>query len=134
MQSADRNYRIPLPRLEGSILCPVDAFRKLTEAYPAGSRDPLLCITKNSKRRYFTSRMLRDLFKVMVTAVGYDTSLYSLHGLRRGGATLAFNSGVAAPAIRYQGTWKSDVFWEYIARDVKQSPVAAGFKSLLSQK
>ena len=63
----------------------------------------------------------------MIGALDLDPTLYSLHSLRRGGATVARKQGLHQEMIKWHGMWSSDSFWAYImSRGVASSPVAAG--------
>ena len=56
-----------------------------------------------------------------------DPTLYSLHSLRRGGATAAHRQGLHQELIKRHGLWSSDFFWAYVTSlGVASSPVTAG--------
>ena len=57
---------------------------------------------------------INRVFKASVTAAGLDPKSYSLHSLRRGGATLAFQCGVSSLLIQRHGDWTSDAYLDYI--------------------
>ena len=42
--------------------------------------------------------------------------LYSLHSLRRGGATASAHASVDCIHIKLHGMWRSDSFWDYTVR------------------
>ena len=46
--------------------------------------------------------------------LGHDAGLFSMHSLRRGGATAAYRQGLDQIDIKRQGLWNSDTFWQYI--------------------
>ena len=112
------HHVVPLPAIENSPLCPVRAYKDMVHATPTRSQnDPLLTrVTSSGEIIVITSGLLRRGFSVMLTALGYSPRLYSLHSLRRGGATAAFNANVDYIHIKRHGTWKSDSFSDYIAR------------------
>ena len=58
----------------------------------------------------FQNRLRSDL--------GYDSLKYSTHSFRRGFATFAFRSNVAADEIQVLGDWQSDVYKKYISLSV----------------
>ena len=75
--------------------------------------------------------ILQRCFTLIITALGYDYKQYSLHSLRRGGASVAHQAGVPATEIQRHGTWKSGAFWEYIVtNDIYNSCVTEGFSKL----
>lgn len=131
LQTGENVVRIPLPRLTGSRLCPVDAFIDLSRRCPASPGAPLLCASIKGRRRVFTTHMLRSLLRAMLSTCHLSPRDHSLHGLRRGGASALFNAGVGATHIQHQGTWRSDAFWQYIAKDLTSSPVVSGFQQLV---
>ena len=62
----------------------------------------------------------------MLKALGRDPGLYSLHSLRRGGATTAYANGSSYELIKRHGLWRSHCFWDYITLPAgSQSAVAA---------
>ena len=122
-------YAIPLPTIPDSPLCPVQAYRNMLSRVPTHSAGQPLLVKPSSSDNYkvVTSCQLRRGFTALVECLGYPTGSYSLHSLRRGGATAAYNANVDYINIKRHGTWRSDTFWQYIAqRDVSASPVASG--------
>jgi hypothetical protein len=68
---------------------------------------------------------LNKAFKILLSVAGYNTSTYSLHSLRRSGATAAYTAGVDFTHIKRHGTWRSDAFWDYITTEpASESKVA----------
>ena len=59
-------------------------------------------------------------------ALGIDTSLFSIHSLRRGGPTAAYRAGIDQLNIKRHGMWASEAFWAYITApsSMSASPVA----------
>jgi hypothetical protein len=68
---------------------------------------------------------MADTFKAMIEAVHLDPSMYSLHSLRRGGATAAYIAGMDMLHVKRHGNWASSAFWGYIT-----APLAAGPPSI----
>ena len=50
----------------------------------------------------------------MLTAVGENPTLYSVHSLRAGGATELFLSGASMAVVQVYGRWKSESALIYI--------------------
>ena len=50
---------------------------------------------------------LRELFLVMIEAIGLNPKDFGLHSLRAGGATAAVNAGVPDRLFKHHGRWKS---------------------------
>lgn len=119
---------IPIPRIPGSLICPYQAYMDMLRVSPTRhSNDPLLAMPgKHGKPPTpLTCSHLRRAFCAIVSALGYPPRSYSLHSLRAGGATDAYNAGVDYLHVKRHGTWTSDSFWSYIANNaVEHSPVA----------
>ena len=81
---------MPILEIERYPADPVATYTDLLLASPTTSTNqPLLTVTKGGKQDIVTVDMLTRALKVMVDVLGMDTSLYSLHSLRRRGATAA---------------------------------------------
>lgn len=70
------------------------------------ARDPLAPLSDDTMR----SRLKGYLKSFLGTE---ELPKYSLHSLRRGGATLAAQKGVPLRLIKHQGRWRSDTVWIY---------------------
>ena len=87
--------------------------------YPA---DPLMLLPR---RCPVTSRYLQRALRCIPTALGFPAHAFSLHSMRRGGATTVVRAGADFLDVKRHGLWQSDAFWEYIAnREISDSPVA----------
>jgi hypothetical protein len=76
----------------------------------------------------------RSLIRQAVAATGRDSSLYSGHSLRAGGATDLFRAGALYPNIKKFGRWKSDTALIYYRdKDAVISAVFEGFRSLFTR-
>lgn len=116
-QTGGTPHLIPLPAIPGSPLCPVAAYTDMLQVVPTRhDNDPLLYTVGGHRQLLpLTTRCLRSSFTIMMDSLGYNASRYSLHSLRRGGATAAYLAGVNYTQIKRHGAWKSDAFWTYIA-------------------
>lgn len=121
LQDKSKVFLIPLPRIRGSKLCPVTAYRQMCLDYPTtDANQPLFIIPSDSRRRRWqllTAPYLARVFKTLVSAAGYNPSHYSLHSLRSGGASASYKAGTDATLIKRHGSWTSDVFWKYVITD-----------------
>jgi hypothetical protein len=119
---------VPLPAVPGAPTCPVRAYRELLRLSPTRHpNQPLLSLPQsNGKLRVYTTSHLRKGLAQLLSSLQLDTGLYSLHSLRRGGATSSFDAGVSCAQIKRHGQWSSDAFWGYITSPaIALSPVAA---------
>ena len=124
LQSAASCHLVPIPGIPGHTLCPVQAFQDMVAIIPsAGPNTPLLMLPGRTGALGLDK--LSRAFKVLLSTAGCDTTKYSLHSLRRSGATAAYTAGVDFTHIKRHGTWRSDAFWEYISTEsASTSPVA----------
>ena len=136
IQSFDRLPLIPIPALPGSPHDPVRAFSAMLTLRPTSSaNDPLLMLPgRRPPRHIVTIDQLRRILIIMLECLFLDTRHYSLHSLRRAGATAAHAAGVKLLDIKRHGCWESDAVFRYItSSSVAESPVAAALASLHSQ-
>jgi hypothetical protein len=117
---------LPVPEIPGHPTDPIAAYKAVLKDFPTKHpNQPLLGYHYQGTPVTVTVRLLSTALGQMLTALGLDPSLYSLHSFRRGGATAAYQGGVDVLDIKRHGTWSSDAFWKYItAPIVAQSPVA----------
>ena len=116
LQVAQQPVYIPLPSIPSSHLCPVAAFRAMVARVPTlSSNSPLLLLPSSpGQTQVVTIPMLAQAFNSIIKALGLPPHTYSLHSLRRGGATLAFEAGVPVDCIKGHGTWSSQSVYTYI--------------------
>ena len=134
LQVMDKTPLVAIPQLQGQATDPLAAYKDLLAVSPTTKNNqPLLTMVSKGKTVAVTSGALGRALRIMVAELGYDTKLYSLHSLRRGGATAAYRDGVDTLDIKRHGTWSSDAFWQYVtAPCVAQSPVAASLAATVS--
>jgi hypothetical protein len=134
VQTMDNQQLLPLPAVPNSVADPVAAYKQLLLAVPTTSaRQPLLSYVSCSGVAIVTTYMLATSLRDFLAILQYDTGLYSLHSLRRGGATVAVKQGVGQLDIKRHGNWSSDTFWQYVTSPfVAQSPVAAALGSAVA--
>ena len=115
IQFKDRLHIIPLPRTPSSLLCPTlatfHAFSLTNAAHPEGPA--FVAMHSNNITPLTVSDFMHTINKVLLNK-GYDVSAFGTHSFRRGGATLAFHSGVPVETIKHIGDWKSLAYTKYI--------------------
>ena len=116
LQFGDRSLQIPLPRITSSVLCPVTALEKL---FAIGKVIPLSAPLfsypdKGDDYRIITHSSFVSKLRSVLHACDMNTSAYSGHSFRRGGASFAFACGVPTSIIKLQGDWKSSAYEGYI--------------------
>ena len=103
------------PAILGHPANPVAAYQHLISASPSSSPDhPLLTYHHGAKQVVVIVPLLASALSIMLRALDLDPALYSLHSLRRGGATAAHRQGLHQEMIKHHGMWSSDPFWTYI--------------------
>ena len=125
-QTMDNIPLVPLPTVHGSPTDPVAAFDALQRVQPALHQDqPLLSIPSSKGYTVVTSAQLATCLAELLRSLQLDPTNFSLHSLRRGGATTAYRAGADQLAVKRHGQWRSDAFWVYITSPlVAQSSVA----------
>ena len=96
-------------RVHTSTCVPGSIFMVYGVSRPATSFPTLLSLVK-TRQLYFSSinASLRSRLDAMLTAVGENPTLYSVHSLRTGGATELFLSGASMTEVQMYGRWKSE--------------------------
>jgi hypothetical protein len=120
LQAATQPQFIPVAAIPGSPLCPVAAYSAMVASVPVvSSKSPLLLTpTDTGDLQVVTIPMLAKQLRQLLHHIGIPPNKYSLHSLRRGGATACFQSGVPVDSIRGHGTWASDCVWSYLQSSV----------------
>lgn len=98
------------------------------------SPDALIFPTMRKRRSHspcLSHAWLRSRIKRAVSHLGLDSSLYSCHSLRAGGATDLFAARVPYHFIKRMGRWRSDVCLSYYRdqHDVSKA-IFSGFRRL----
>ena len=83
--------------------------------------DPALSyFGKKSKLLSITYSQLQNKLRELVNLTGRNGSLYSSHGLRRGGCSFAYKSNVESELIQFHGDCISSCYTEYLTYDFEQ--------------
>ena len=115
IQFSERTLKIPLPRIPDSPMCPAKAIMLNFKQVPAvSSPSPLFLYLSENGAQVLTYPKFISLLKHFLQRLGYNSSLYSGHSFRRGGATFALECGIPADFIQSQGDWKSNAYKNYL--------------------
>jgi integrase len=131
LQKHRQSARIKLFPIQGSHLCPVQAFLRLQRSFPVKQEDPFLSYRVAGQLFLITQSQLRRALKKLVTSLHLDPRI-SFHVFRRSGASLAFSSGIPFAAIQAHGTWASDALWAYIDADARDTTVPQFFAQVFA--
>jgi hypothetical protein len=117
-QSSHTPVIIKLPCIQGSPLCPTNAYRLMCITFPTRGRNtPLLYYYPTVHHpAVVTTRMLAQ-FRKFIQRLHLPQGRFTLHSLRKGGATLCHAHGVPVDQIKTHGTWASEAVWSYINPD-----------------
>ena len=129
IQFAERALTIPMLVIPGSPLCPVSALKRMRHVIHSEPDQPAFSIGGS---RALTYRECTAKLKQWLEQAGWDGSKFSMHSLRRGGATLAFKAKVPGELIKLQGDWASESYLRYLSIPLEQrTDVAAQIRDLV---
>ena len=74
----------------------------------------LIYHSKGARSTFVTTRMLAKQFNQLIHRLNLPPSTYTLHSLRKGGATLCHSLGIPVDQIKSHGTWSSNTVWSYL--------------------
>ena len=99
---------------------------------PAPPNAPLLLLPTSAGLKVVTTSVLQSSFSVLIQNIGLDSGRYSLHSLRRGGATTCYHLGAEFTQIQKHGGWRSQAFWAYIVNSTLKSDIPSLFTKSVS--
>lgn len=117
-QYGEREIIIPLVRISGSPLCPVQAFLHMISLVDVPEDSPAFCIVKKGKIYPIIYSQFQKRLKNTISDIGLNPDNFSSHSFRRGGASWAFASNVPSELIQLYGDWKSDAYKRYLKFDL----------------
>jgi hypothetical protein len=101
---------------------------------PADRSGPAFVLPGQGKMLPVSYQQYQLFFKKCLDRVGQDSSLFSYHSFRRGGATWAFRSGVPGELVKVHGDWVSEAYLKYLDFSLDQRlRVANGMVKSLSE-
>ncbi len=122
---------IPIVQVADEVLDVVNVFKRVVLSIPAAKAQSLFTLPGG---KCLTLGQLRRIFKVLLCTCGYNTKDFSVHSLRRGGATESFKGGANYIDLKRHGTWNTSTFWSYVARPPPdQSSVCSALRTQTEQ-
>ena len=94
IQFKQKVLRFPVIPAQNKAICPVFWTYIMINRIPASSTDPALALRFPGKVLALSSNQLILRLRKWLTLIGEDSMAYSLHSLRRGGATFAYRSNI----------------------------------------
>ncbi|XP_066275669.1 uncharacterized protein, partial [Branchiostoma lanceolatum] len=137
IQANERDLIVPILAIPGSPLCPVAAFVNMLQLCPAPQDAPAFVLPTTPRRRFrpMTASILSRELSRLVQQAGLPKGHHTLHDLRRGGYTLAFEAGVPRELRKAHGDWKSDADLLYLRPSVDQQlRVPAAMRHIILQR
>ena len=130
IQFKQRTLYVPIPKIEHSALCPLQAYHNaLTLAPDTRPTDPAFITYISGKESPFTYTKFAVKLRTTLQNAGISPDNFSEHSFRRGGATFAMRSGVPLPLIECQGDWASDAYERYLVTTLKDRLLAVAIKA-----
>ena len=121
IQCGERVLVLPFVSCASSPLCPFAALSNLLIVAPINKNLPLFSYKRNGEICWWTHGSFTNRLKDLISRAGLDSTLYSGHSFRRGGATLGFEVGLSLEEIKHRGDWRSDAVSKYVVvRDVQK--------------
>ena len=101
MQHNERELWVSVLPAEDPMVCPIRVLHRMFAQIPATDNDPCFCY-RNSKNvlKALTYEQLLKQLREWIGQTGRQEDSYSLHGLRRGGTSHCFNSGICSEYIK----------------------------------
>ena len=100
--------------MTNSPLCLGEALRSSFKMNRIKPHDHAFAYLSNGRLTRMHDTVLQAYFKKVIARIGQDPNSYSLHSLRAGGATFAFEFGLPRELIQHRGDWKSLAYLRYI--------------------
>ena len=114
LQFRQKVLRFPVLPAENKAICPVFWTYRMIQDNPGQPQDPLLLIDTPAAKLSLSANQLIYRIRKWLKLLGEPDQEYSLHSLRRLGATFAYQSNLEGEMIKLLGGWASDCYKRYI--------------------
>lgn len=120
---------VAAPAKPGSTLCPVRAFNNMILYTPTLAHSQPLCSFRDASP--MPTSYMNNAWDRILARIGCPPRAFTLHSLRRGGATQVYNANAASiHQLKSHGQWSSDAIMEYLPNDPSRSAVFQYFKDM----
>lgn len=121
LQYKQRELLLPLIPARDKRVCPVYWLKYMLSTIRAGPQDPLFGIpTGQAQVVPLTYDQLGKKLKKLVALTNRDSQRFTLHGLRKGGACHALESGLVGEDIKIMGDWATEAYMTYLDQTVQR--------------
>ena len=114
VQFGERVHKIPVVRVRDVALCAVHWVEEHFRQCPAPAEARAFRVPRGGYSVPLEYSYYLGVIKCICGRSGLDSSLFSTHSLRRGGATYLRMCGASLQEIKERGNWKSDVVYQYL--------------------
>lgn len=114
IQYKQKILRLPVLPAKNKAICPVFWVHYMISQVPAQPYHPVLALTSAGKTWALSANQLIYRFRKWLTLLGEESTLFSLHSLRRGGVMFAYQFNMEGGMIKLLGDWASDTYKRYI--------------------
>ena len=114
LQFKQKILRIPVLPVENKVICPVMWMHYMIHRVPAQPQDPAFTIYVDGQRQALSANQLVARMRKWLKLLKENDEEYSLHSLRQGGATFAYQCNIKGEMIKRLGNWASDAYKRYI--------------------
>ncbi len=120
IQFGQRSLEIPVLSIPSSKLCLLSAYKNMLHRVQSPQSGPAFALPSVASCRPVSYTFYQKFIKTCVQQIGLNPADYSSHSFRRGGATLAFKTGVPSELIKVQGDWRSQAYLRYLDFTLEQ--------------
>ena len=110
LQFKQKILRIPILPAGNKAICPVMWMHYMMQKIPALPDEPAFTIWDKGVRTALSANQLLCRIRNWLKLIKEDEEQYSLHSLRRGGATFAYQCNIEGEMIKRLGNWASDAY------------------------
>ena len=113
IQFKEKVLRLPVLPVSNKKICPVLWIHYMINTIPAQPTDPAFTIYYQGIKTALSANQLLARLQKWLKLIKEQEERYSLHSLRRGGATFAFQSNMEHEMIKLLGDWTSEAYRRY---------------------
>ena len=116
-QFGQKSLKLPFVSCPNVLLCPVRQLLGHLGCSPLPSHSTLCSYVQGGKEVVLTHSLFVNQLKLCIQRSGRDSSLYSGHSFRRGGASFCYMMGLSDIQIKIRGDWVSSAYERYVYVD-----------------
>jgi len=125
IQFGERVLQVPLVKVDRISLCPIRALQRHIARHHPHYGFSLFCYSTYGQVHTFTYQNFMAWIKRFAQASDLNPVDYGAQSFRRGGATFAFQTGIAVDTIKAMGDWSSDAYSRYLDLSLDHKLLAA---------